>query len=471
MLARVLTGATVLLAAGTAEAQKDPHNDPASLNARLAELHELHPKTTKLVTITTTTKGDVMALELDPDGAFDADGPVLYVQGGVHGSEWISVEAVLRLAELASDPSLFPYKGLTYRFVPAVNAEGFAKGTRTATDADGNKYDPNREFPVPEQEDHASRPLIQAIRDYVSKGNIVAVLDYHSAAECILWPYAYSRSAQPKGVEALIEVTKAMALPMGYCTGQVAKVISYKHQGTAADWYQDELGAPTLLVELAGVDDPGSQTADQILIAQERPFMLFVEWVLARLGRDAEQATAKTTKDSNQDCATTTVSLGTGDLGYTASGPVCRGKRHGTWIYKYLTGETMREGEFVDGLEHGEWRTYYTDGSKQDVGSYVDGNPDGTWLRYAKSGTKTLERSYDNGIRDGTLKRWTDAGKLWQVRSCRDGACATKCKAKGERYCVIDEDGRVALSPEPRKCRGKRGSCSSTTRRARPRPR
>jgi hypothetical protein len=244
-------------------------------------------------------------------------------------------------------------------------------------------------------------------------------------------------------------------------------VISYKHQGTAADWYQYELKAPTLLVELAGVDDPGSQTADQILISQERPFVLFVEWVLKRLGRDAEQTGGK----GDDKCKTSTVALGAGDLGYTASGQVCGGKRKGTWKFKYLTGELMREGEYVDGLEQGTWLTYYTDGSKQDEGSYVDGNPDGKWLRYAKSGAKILERGYDKGIREGALKRWTDDGKLFQVRSCRGGACATKCKAKGDRYCVIGDDGSVALSPEPRKCRGKRGSCSSTTRRARPRPR
>ena len=466
MLARILAGAGVLLAATSAHAQKDPHNDPTTLNARLAELHQAHPKTTRLVTVTTTTKGDVMALEIDPDGAFDEDGPVLFVQGGVHGSEWISVEVALRLAELAVDPELFPYKGLQLRFVPAVNAEGFAKGTRTATGSDGAKYDPNREFPVPEQDDHPSQPLIQALRDYVKTAKVVGVLDYHSAAECILWPYAYSRSKQPEDVEPLIEITKAMAAPAGYCTGQVSKVISYKHQGTAADWYQHELGAPTLLVELAGVDDPGSQTADQILISQERPFLLFVEWVLARLGREVEAPVAKGKGKGKDDCKTTTVSLGTGALGYTASGPVCNGKRHGAWTYKYLSGEVMREGTFEHGLEEGTWITYHRDGEKQDESTYKAGNPDGTWLRYAESGRKIMERSYVDGIREGSLKRWTDEGKLWMARSCRGGACSTKCKAKGERYCEVKDDGTIALSPEPRKCRGKRGSCSSTSRRA-----
>jgi hypothetical protein len=465
MLRGVLAASAWLaLLAAPALAQKDPHHDAKSLNARLTDLHKANPKITRLVTVTTTDKGDVLALEVDPDGTFAKDAPALLVQGGVHGSEWISTEVALRLAELTVDqaPQL---AGLTYRFVPAVNIEGFNSGTRTAPDHDGGeRFDPNRDWPVPEQDDHPSKPLIQAMRDYASKGKVVGVLDYHSAAECIMWGYAYSRSKQPPEVEALQVVAERMAKPMGYCIGQVAKVISYKHQGTAADWYQHALKVPTLLIELAGVDDPGSTTAEQILLEQERPYRLFVAWLIERIGKTP---VAVATGDDD-DCKTVTVSLGAGDLGYKAEGPVCGGLRHGKWKFSYLTGELMREGEYEKGLEQGAWTTYHKDGDKQDDANYVDGTPDGKVVRYASNGKKVMERSYDHGVREGALYRWTDDGKLFMARSCHGGTCSTKCKASGERYCKIGDDGKIALTPAPRKCSGKRG-CSESRRRPKPR--
>ena len=265
-----------------AAAAPDPFHDPAKLNARLKALHDANPKQTKLVTIARTPRGDVVALEVDPTGKFDRDAPVLLIQGGVHGSEWISAEAALRMAELVAAPGQTEWNGLVYRFIPAVNIEGLAMGTRTMPGPDGKAFDPNRDWPVPEQADFKSRPVIQAVRDYARKGRTVAVLDYHSNAECMLWPWAYTNKKAPDDLGGLVEVAAEMAASVGYCSGQVAKVIKYKHQGTAADWYQDALRAPTLLVELAGTDDPGNQTTEQILIDQERPFRIFVAWAVRR---------------------------------------------------------------------------------------------------------------------------------------------------------------------------------------------
>ena len=280
---------TLALAASSAIAAPDPYHDPAVLNARLKALHDANPKQTRLVTLATTKKGDVVALEVDPSGKFDKDAPILLVQGGVHGSEWISTEVALRMAELVAAPKQQEWNGLVYRFIPAVNIEGLAQGSRTMTGPDGRQFDPNRDWPVPEQADRKSRPVIQAVRDYTLKGRTVGVLDYHSNAECMLWPWAYTAGKTPPDIDALRDVAREMAMSVGYCDGQVARVIRYKHQGTAADWYQHALRAPTLLVELAGVDDPGNQTTEQILIDQERPFRIFVRWLVKRAATSAHR--------------------------------------------------------------------------------------------------------------------------------------------------------------------------------------
>jgi hypothetical protein len=436
----------VLAFAGRADADRpDPFHTPKSLNARLDEIHAAHPKTTRLVTIATTKRGDVKSLEVDLDGKFDKKSPVLLLQGGVHGGEWISTETVLRLAEVVVDPAQAGFDGVVYRFIPAVNMEGFAIGGRNAVDDAGVVYDPNREFPVPGGPDKMSRPLIQSLRDYVSRGKVVAVLDYHSAAECLLWPWAYTGKSAPADIESLADVSESMARSVGYCWGQVAHVIRYKHQGTAADWYQHALGAPTILMELAGVDDPGSQTTDQILIDQERPFRIFLAWMEDR-GLKRRSA-APQFGGGAPTCKATTITIGAGELGYRASGAACDGKRHGRWTFEYATGEKMREGDYERGLEQGPWRTFHRDGSKQDVGQYADGKPDGTWTRFAPNGQKIEERSFSKGRRDGMISRWTVDGNLWQVRWCSKGTCSTRCKATKKQFCEILADGTVQLVP------------------------
>lgn len=406
---------------------RDPFHDVASLNARLAALHAAHPTTTRVVTIATTAHGDVQALEVDPAGQFAPDAPALFIQGGIHGNEWISTEVVLRLAELVSDGQP-RWRGLTYRLVPAINVDGFATGSRKALDPAGKPFDANRDFPVPGQPEHASQPLIAALRDYVTTGKVVAVLDYHSAAECMLWPFAYDKAAAPPDVDAIAGITAQMASAVGFCSGQVAKVISYKHQGTASDWYQDALGVPAILIELGSVDDPGSQAVEQILIDQERPFGLFLGWLEARGLKPAAAPAAS-------GCRDVTIAVGEAPLGYQASGPVCDGQRHGAWQFRFVDGGLMREGTYEHGKEQGAWRTYHPGGQPQDVGTFVAGTPDGGWKRYAASGTLVEERSYAGGAREGALSRWTDDGALWQVRACTGGMCKTQCKTSGKTTC------------------------------------
>jgi predicted deacylase len=493
LLAGLLVLAGALAAPTAAHAARDPFHDVRALNARLRELRDAHPATTRLVTVATVEHGEVLALEVDPSGRFSAATPGLLLQGGVHGNEWISTEVVLRLAELVSEaaatawPAPVRLDGLIYRFVPVVNLDGFATGNRLTVEPGGQSYDPNREFPVPGQPDHRSRPLIQALRDYTRAGNLVAVLDYHSAAECVLWPWAYSPTKQPPEADALAEVSRAMAASVGYCSGQVANVIPYRHQGTAADWYQSALKAPAILVELAAADEPGSQAVAQILLDQERPFWIFLAW-LERRGlkppappRPASPAsplapaspgspaspsaspsgTSSASPSSSSapstpapappsssaassspaappaaSCRLISYTLGAPPLGYRATGQLCAGLREGAWDFRFLSGGPLRQGGYHRGLEEGAWRTYHPDGGTQDVGQYVGGKPEGFWQRHAADGTLIEARGYTAGQRQGVLVRWTDDGALWQVRWCRLGPCRTICKVSGKQGCL-----------------------------------
>lgn len=427
--AAVLAVSIVVAATRPSAAARDAPGELAAIVGRLQALAKAHPRTTRLVTVSPSATAPVLALEIDPSGRFPRRAPALLVQGGIHGNEWISSHVVLRLAELVAAGQATPPPGLIVRFLPVVNPEGFARAQRYARDDTGPPYDANREFPVPGRKATASRPLVQALRRYARRGRVVAVLDYHSAAECILWPWAYTKARAPDGVAELAGVARAMAASVGFCAGQVADVLGYKHQGTAADWYQHALGASSLLLELGSVDDPGSQRPEQILIDQERPFLAFLRY-LGRRHRLAEPAPAAA------PCGDVELTVGQEPFGYRASGRACGATRQGRWSFRFLGGEPMREGDYVDGVEHGRWRTSHRSGPLHDDAQFQQGVPEGAWRRFAEDGTLIEERSYARGQREGSLRRWTHDGALWQVRECVRGRCVTRCGASPGRYCT-----------------------------------
>jgi hypothetical protein len=274
-----LTLAVVAVCPSARAGDRDPHLDIPALGKRLAALVERHPGKARLVTVATSPRGLPMrAIEIDLDGHFAPAAPTLLVHGGVHGDEWLGVELVLRLAEVllgTDDPA---WHGLEYHLVPAVNVDGFALGERLAFGISGKRYDMNRVFPVPGRPDTpSSEPLLQAFRDYGRRPGLAAVLDYHTDADCILWPWAHSADTPPPpDVEWTSASARAMARAIGACAGQVARVISYRHQGTAQDWFQGFALVPAILVEMSGTQRPAQPAVEQVLLDHEHAFRVFV---------------------------------------------------------------------------------------------------------------------------------------------------------------------------------------------------
>lgn len=278
LLALMIVGTTSLPLAA-------PVHSHEEINARLRALAAKHKDIASVRVITRTTGGrEVLALEVDGDGRLGRDEPVLLVHGGIHGNEWVTTEVVLHLSELTLAMPGKYLGALRFHFVPVVNPDGYAEGKRRALAPDGQWYDPNREFPVPfEKNPPESRPLIAAFRNYARRGRLVGVLDYHAPAECLLWPWAFSRTLEPKGIAPLKRVVEEMARSVGYCFGQTSKVISYKHQATAQDYFAHEFGAAAVLMELGHLRGPERDEVAQELVEQERPFNIFVRWLQARV--------------------------------------------------------------------------------------------------------------------------------------------------------------------------------------------
>jgi hypothetical protein len=165
-----------------------------------------------------------------------------------------------------------------------INPDGFDENKRKAVTAEGLRYDPNREFPVPfEANPPESKPLIMSFRKYARRGRLVGVLDYHAPTECFLWPWAFSKKREPRGNASLKKVVEEMARSVGYCFGQTSRVISYKHKGTAQDFFARKYGAAAVLMELGHLRGAERDEAAQELVEQERPYRIFVRWLKERV--------------------------------------------------------------------------------------------------------------------------------------------------------------------------------------------
>lgn len=275
---------TLMILGSSSLALAAPFHSHDEINQRLRSLASKHKDIAKVRVVATTTGGrEVLALEVDSDGKLDRKDPVLLVHGGIHGNEWISTEVVLHLAEVTLAFQEEFAGGLRFHFVPVISADGYDEDKRKPLDPEGVRYDPNREFPVPfEKNPPESRPLIMAFRKYARRGRLVGVLDYHAPAECFLWPWAFSKTREPRGIAPLKEVVEEMARSVGYCFGQTSVVISYPHKATAQDFFARKYGAAAVLMELGHLRGPERDEAAQELIEQERPYRIFVRWLKER---------------------------------------------------------------------------------------------------------------------------------------------------------------------------------------------
>ena len=71
------------------------------------------------------------------------------------------------------------------------------------------------------------------------------------------------------------------------------------------------------------------------------------------------------------------------------------GKKDGTYVKKYISGQVAIEGENNLGLRVGLWTSYYEDGQIKTEGNYILGKKDGEWKTYNRKGvlTKTINYS------------------------------------------------------------------------------
>ena len=76
----------------------------------------------------------------------------------------------------------------------------------------------------------------------------------------------------------------------------------------------------------------------------------------------------------------------TGELEGMQQGRISEGKKQGSWLEFWITGQLKSKGEYIDGKKTGPWLLFYTNGQLMSKGNYLEDMEDGDWLYYFRNG-------------------------------------------------------------------------------------
>lgn len=84
------------------------------------------------------------------------------------------------------------------------------------------------------------------------------------------------------------------------------------------------------------------------------------------------------------------------------------GKKDGAYVKKYLSGQTMAEGDYSLGKRVGAWSFYYEDGQVRTEGNYEQGKKVGEWKIYNRKGILTRTINHSLAPPPPVIKKTTD---------------------------------------------------------------
>jgi len=259
-----------------------PYHTYSETAAELDAIHAAYPDiTTEKISLGTTHEGrDIWAVKVsDNPGLQEAEPEVLF-DALHHAREVITVEVALNTLDhlcrnYGTDPDVtFLVDHRQIWFVPIVNPDGFVYNEtnwpngggmwrKNRRNNGGGSYgvDPNRNYPYqwggvgssgnPDSDTYrgpypASEPEVQALMGLIEAHQFVTHQSYHSYADLILIPWAYTNSHTAD--DSLFRVIgNEMARDSGYDVGQAGEVL-YRCSGVTTDWaYGDTVAKPKIL--------------------------------------------------------------------------------------------------------------------------------------------------------------------------------------------------------------------------------
>ncbi len=255
--------------------------------ADMATLQKKYPKVVSLSSIGTSELGvDIPVMRLgDPNAQH-----YVLLQGAIHGREHMTAWLLMAMADYWLANSLFSYGDVCYHIIPMANPDGVAVSqTKTLNEAQREIYfndlaygittqsvsayaanwkanglgvDINRNFPsgwetisnrlLPSSEKFQgiqpfSSAEAAALRDYTLQHSFNATVNYHAFGSIIYYEYGDKEpvNSQSKSLASAVKQTTGY----GLVGSSGVAAAGYK------DWVMDELGIPSITVEI-GVTSP-----------------------------------------------------------------------------------------------------------------------------------------------------------------------------------------------------------------------
>ena len=98
----------------------------------------------------------------------------------------------------------------------------------------------------------------------------------------------------------------------------------------------------------------------------------------------------------------------------TEQGSFKNGKKEGSWLWYWSTGQLAKKGNYKNGKWNGAWVTYFKNGKLWSKGNYKNDVNEGAWAYYYDNGQLSAKGNFKNGRREGTWVNYNEDGTMWE---------------------------------------------------------
>ncbi len=194
---------------------------------------------------------------------FNTTNPNQLVVGTHHGNEAKSVnvsiafiDRVLEVLKDTSHPYYTKFQRTTFHVIPVLNISGYNKNSRSETAANGNRYDPNRDYPDACYEGaRYNLKSTKLLSNYIKAKNIIGSITVHGYIGTFTFPWGtYALNTHSPDHQRFQNWATEAAVHNNYKIGTHSDVI-YPATGSFEDWAYHELGVWSMLLELQRYPD------------------------------------------------------------------------------------------------------------------------------------------------------------------------------------------------------------------------
>lgn len=164
-------------------------------------------------------------------------GPKVLIHSCIHGNEHLSAMVAMgvfgkMLDAYMVDPEITQL--LNERdiyFVPVMSVDSYQRNSRH----DGGR-DPNRNWSDSRNNDIASMPSVQSMKDFFKAHQFKAVMSCHNHGKIYLYPWGYTQQRTPHDA-SYREILGEMSQITGYKSAQLLRQSAPPYYGYEVDWY------------------------------------------------------------------------------------------------------------------------------------------------------------------------------------------------------------------------------------------